>query len=516
MAFPVGWSKQKIKIDITDLSLSADVTDYPYLLTEDAFKDRVFSLSDDGGGDLRFSSDAAGNTRLPCEIVTWNTSTKKAEIWVKIPTVVHDAPFYIYVWYDNTGETQPARDEAYGSDSVWTGYEAVYHKPTVYTCDFEQAADLDDWDLTNGAARTTDQHHTGSYSLQLLYNASYQKAEYVLPETTKRLYVSLYFRANTLCAGKAHIFHSPSFAVVLVNGHLQYYDGEYKNFPTDKTFGADQWYHLEVLLDATQNGGQYTVWLDGASAGTVTTLSFSSLDRYKGWGTNNSGQDIWIDDLYMAYVKDSTGNQRDGSAKNVGITSVPGKIGNAIDFDSAYVDTGSLFGAGTGDLCVSSWISMDSVAAASEHVIGNYSGTSNNGKYWILLKGSGGTFIFRVDDAVAAKDADYALTNFSADTPYFIQGIRDAGTGIYLNVNGVQRGTNTDAGGDITSSVNTRFGVQANSEATNFFAGWADETRITFTIPTADWTKLDYNTQNSPSSYLEALEPFVPRTIFIT
>ena len=78
MAYPTGWVSQKITIDISGLSLSGDVSNYPYLLTEDAFADDVFENSDNGGGDLRFSSDAAGASRLSCEIVTWNTATKKA------------------------------------------------------------------------------------------------------------------------------------------------------------------------------------------------------------------------------------------------------------------------------------------------------------------------------------------------------------------------------------------------------------------------------------------------------
>lgn len=128
--FPTGWGKRhKITIDADMVSGTSNLTDFPVLLTESNFLQDAFDNSDNGGGDIRFSTDTAGSTQLACEVVNWdNGATNKAEVWVKIPTLSYDSDTVIYVWYSNTGETQPAANNTYGANSVWSnGYDAVYH-----------------------------------------------------------------------------------------------------------------------------------------------------------------------------------------------------------------------------------------------------------------------------------------------------------------------------------------------------------------------------------------------------
>ena len=81
-----------------------------------------------GGADLRFSTDSAGSTQIPHEVVNWDIDNSKAEVWAKIPTVDYDESFNIYVWYDNSSAEPLARDNTYGSDNVWnSNYLRVYH-----------------------------------------------------------------------------------------------------------------------------------------------------------------------------------------------------------------------------------------------------------------------------------------------------------------------------------------------------------------------------------------------------
>jgi hypothetical protein len=85
-----------------------------------------------GGGDIRFSSDSAGNTRLSCEIVTLtidnNPANGKAEIWVKVASLSSSSNTTIYVWYNKVGESQPAINAAYGAESVWNNnFKLVQH-----------------------------------------------------------------------------------------------------------------------------------------------------------------------------------------------------------------------------------------------------------------------------------------------------------------------------------------------------------------------------------------------------
>lgn len=129
--FPDDWTLlQKITIDPNKIAGTSDISNEPWLFTENQILSNTFSNTDNGGGDLRITSDEAGTTRLSLQIVTWNTSTSKAEIYVKIPTVSYQNNTVIYVWgRAGQSETQPARNAAYGSDDVWSSnYQGVWHE----------------------------------------------------------------------------------------------------------------------------------------------------------------------------------------------------------------------------------------------------------------------------------------------------------------------------------------------------------------------------------------------------
>ncbi len=150
MAFPVGWGKKhKIVIDNTKVGGGIDFIDIPIVLVTANFLTSAFDNSDNGGGDIRFSSDAAGVTRLACEIVRWVIGTDEAVVWVKIPTLDTGADTTIYVWYDKTGEIQPAVDAAYGREAVWSnGYQGVWHAESTSWVD----SSGNNYDLTNNGA----------------------------------------------------------------------------------------------------------------------------------------------------------------------------------------------------------------------------------------------------------------------------------------------------------------------------------------------------------------------------
>ena len=66
---------------------------------------------------------------------------------------------------------------------------------------------------------------------------------------------------------QAHLY----WVVAKDNGHLQYYDGSYHNFPNDKTFVANTWYLLEVEFNYSTD--KYRVWHNSSEATTGTGLS---------------------------------------------------------------------------------------------------------------------------------------------------------------------------------------------------------------------------------------------------
>ncbi len=131
MAFPTGWLRKCI-ITVPGAQISGSNVNFPVLLTQDNFPiemmDDGLNSALNGGGDVRFSEDAAGLTRLPCEIVSFVTGgTPSAEIHVKLPTLNAGADKTFYVWYKKAAETQPLVTDPYGRNAVWAGYAFVSH-----------------------------------------------------------------------------------------------------------------------------------------------------------------------------------------------------------------------------------------------------------------------------------------------------------------------------------------------------------------------------------------------------
>lgn len=137
MAFPTGWNwKAPITIDADEVD--GALTDFPVLLTEACLPSEMFDAdgshpAQNGGGDLRFSSDAAGATQLPCEVVSFvtdnNPASGSAQIHVKVPSVSASVDTTIYVWWNTSGtDSQPSASDTYGSENVWdSNFQAVYH-----------------------------------------------------------------------------------------------------------------------------------------------------------------------------------------------------------------------------------------------------------------------------------------------------------------------------------------------------------------------------------------------------
>jgi hypothetical protein len=118
--------------------------------------DELFELCQSDGGDICFTSDSAGVTYLPMELVWIDNSNKKAEIWVAVPLTA-DTNATVYVWYQsaNSGTilVPVVANSTYGSQGVWNAIGnmfAVYHfgSPTVPSGNDSTANGLNLTDLT--------------------------------------------------------------------------------------------------------------------------------------------------------------------------------------------------------------------------------------------------------------------------------------------------------------------------------------------------------------------------------
>lgn len=129
-------------ITINSAQVGEDIADYPALLVRGSFLDEVFDPSNAltsaqiDGGDVWFSSDFAGLSRLSCQIISFeHDSTSGAadaviNIRVKVPSALDLTDVLIYVHYNSlTVDVQPLPGAAFGRNSVWAGngFESVHH-----------------------------------------------------------------------------------------------------------------------------------------------------------------------------------------------------------------------------------------------------------------------------------------------------------------------------------------------------------------------------------------------------
>lgn len=136
MAFPEGWGR-RCELVAQSNWVPENLTNFPILFTVMNLPPEMFDADGSypalsGGGDIRFSSDQAGTSRLACEIVTFTIDNDPAngvaEIWVNVPSVSSSVNTSIWVWYDKDGESQPARDAPYGMEATWNSdFVGVWH-----------------------------------------------------------------------------------------------------------------------------------------------------------------------------------------------------------------------------------------------------------------------------------------------------------------------------------------------------------------------------------------------------
>lgn len=113
MSFPFGWTK-RASITIAAAKVgSGGVSDFPVTLTESTLPSGIFTYARSDGGDVRFSTDAYGLTRLPADIIKWDTGTSKAIVRVRMD-LSSAASNTFYVWYGNPSATLPANTDTYG------------------------------------------------------------------------------------------------------------------------------------------------------------------------------------------------------------------------------------------------------------------------------------------------------------------------------------------------------------------------------------------------------------------
>lgn len=125
--FPGDWP-HKEAITVPAAKVSGSHAGFPVYLTEANLPTEIWAAAQDGGGDLRFSSDAAGANRLPVDVVSFDAGAQTARLWVRLPALsdLSDTTFWVW-WGATSAKQQPPPEFPGGRQEVWQDYEAVYH-----------------------------------------------------------------------------------------------------------------------------------------------------------------------------------------------------------------------------------------------------------------------------------------------------------------------------------------------------------------------------------------------------
>lgn len=129
MAFPADYTLlRKIPIDATAVTGSNNA--FIGLITDAAFKlskTFIFANTDNGGGDVRVSTDEAGANQIPIDVVSWDTTGETCQVWYLADNVDSVSPTDLYVWGDNAGDSQPAVGAAFGRNAVYQDRDRVFN-----------------------------------------------------------------------------------------------------------------------------------------------------------------------------------------------------------------------------------------------------------------------------------------------------------------------------------------------------------------------------------------------------
>lgn len=280
-----GWNKQA-RLTIDEHSGSSDAVDIPYLLDADCFPEEMMDAGSDsalfGGGDVRFSLDRHGLYPLNADVRLFDThatpSSRRIEVWVRIPQWRMDFKNEIWVWWKKTGATQPSRYSLSGSFGVYTdGYRSVLPmfdgaNPIDGKCKYRNEGTGVGTSFPNGVAgkidKAEDFNGTDNY-ITIPYNKN------MLPGTGD-FSISMWIKPDTVTGVQQLFSKKGSGGVALeleMNGNkLEIYTDSSQLVSTG-TLSIGTWYKVKI----ERVGTTLSIYINGSfDSSTTNSQDFSS------------------------------------------------------------------------------------------------------------------------------------------------------------------------------------------------------------------------------------------------
>jgi hypothetical protein len=148
-----AWSGRKtISVNTTGLGLASAVTNFPVLVRLTGGNADVFAASKTGA-DVRFTA-ADSVTPLAHQIERWDSTAKKAEVWVTLPSVAATGTTSFIMHYGMAGQTTTSSGPA--TFSTHNGFQAVWHMNAATAATVEADATANAYNATpTGTTLTT-------------------------------------------------------------------------------------------------------------------------------------------------------------------------------------------------------------------------------------------------------------------------------------------------------------------------------------------------------------------------
>lgn len=124
MAFPARWTR-RCALVVNHLKVAGDFSNTTIKLTAANLPAAIFTDAKSDGSDIRVTSDAAGTTQLPVDIVVFTPGSSIAEIYFNCTNISSTVDVTYYIWYGNPCATAVAVTDTYGRNAVWTAVSAV-------------------------------------------------------------------------------------------------------------------------------------------------------------------------------------------------------------------------------------------------------------------------------------------------------------------------------------------------------------------------------------------------------
>lgn len=232
----------------------------------------------DGNG-LRITTDSAGTTEIPFQIVSMDTVAKTAEVWVKIPSLLTASDTSIWLWAGNSTAAAYLPTDTYGSQAVWSGFGYVDHL---------EGQSLDSTSTGTNGTDTDVTYSTGNGKLGVGagFNGSTSKVLLgdILDPTTNNYTIEAWVNFTSIGTGEPVVISKNSYDAAGVyfsgqSGTAKFSTGyQATNAVSTTSLSNGTWYHVVSTRFNNGGGEQVKVYINGVNETTQNNAGYTNLN----------------------------------------------------------------------------------------------------------------------------------------------------------------------------------------------------------------------------------------------